>query len=359
MKSAVLLARTQLAKDNIVTPEYLHVDYRVKNLRRVVIISAALAAALPHMCTDFALAEVAPNTVKVPAPLLESEVSLTERGLSPEAVALADQLKMAPLIEQIEGERRRLSDLGRVQTLESISARQNLIEDRQEALTIIEEARLDIDYALAEIHDEESLYHELLDSYTARRDKQVAVTNEVSFVSNGALWAIGEAFDIPTWKRPKYSIPSGTVSILAGVVPSLASMWAMHIYPGGHYSQEQYPNMLSKIFNYPVTPRIDYPSTVWDYLNAPPSGVKTSKSRIQLLINRWISDKNIPSFTDATSRAQLDIITASKTHGRHMTIDLMAARLTMLNQLSAEILKMNRPLLELMMAVRGEKGLSG
>jgi len=111
--------------------------------------------------------------------------------------------------------------------------------------------------------------------------------------------------------------------------------------------------MLAKLFDYNTTPETDYPRTVWAFLNECPVGELTS--RRQQLIDRWIEDRNISYFDDASSKRELDVITASVEQPHGLSIASLSVRLSMLQQLSAEILKMKRMLCELSMVVRGEK----
>jgi len=79
----------------------------------------------------------------------------------------------------------------------------------------------------------------------------------------------------------------------------------------------------------------------------------STKSRLCELIDRWTQDKYMQMFSDRNSKAQLDIITGAVRS--HLTLQLISDRLAMLQQLSAMVAMMKRPLLELMMIVRGEK----
>ena len=90
-------------------------------------------------------------------------------------------------------------------------------------------------------------------------------------------------------------------------------------------------------------------------MNGVPAGDKSNKTRMHQLVDRWISDKNIPNFTDRTSKKQLDVITASYPQRKGLSISTLNTRQSMLQQLSAEVLKMKRMLYELSMVVTGEK----
>ncbi len=132
-------------------------------------------------------------------------------------------------------------------------------------------------------------------------------------------------------------------------------MYTLKAVNGKRKTSEVEPNMLAKLFGYSTTEDIEYPHSVWDYLNQVPASNLKSKKRLDVLVDRWIADSNISGFTNRTSKAQLDVITASVSQKKGLSISTLSARQTMLLQLSAEILKMKRMLLELAMVAQGDK----
>jgi len=307
----------------------------------------------PAYCQD-----PAPNTTLVPPQILKTGINLTDTSLSPNSKQLADIVSLTPVLQRMQDLRAKVSqNKGAAPTLENLALRQDYADTQMEARQIIDQTNLQIDFVLAEINAERNLYGEILSSMIARRDKAVARSNAASFYTNGILWAVGEGFDIPTYRAPRLSIPSGTVSIVAGVVPSVFSLWAMHQYGGKKLRSENEPNMLAKLFGYPITPEVDYPVAITTFLNAVPPQSAIAKSRKDQLIDRWVSDGNIPSFTNRQNTKLLDTITAAVSQPKGLSIDTLSARQDMLQQLSGEVMKMKRMLLELSMTVGGEKTL--
>lgn len=82
--------------------------------------------------------------------------------------------------------------------------------------------------------------------------------------------------------------------------------------------------MLSRIFGYPINEDVDYPETVWKFFNSAPPD-PPGKTRFDVLIERWIADANMPAFSDRSSRAQLDVLTASVARKNGMCIDTLTA----------------------------------
>jgi hypothetical protein len=304
---------------------------------------------------DLLAAESGANSVAIPKQILRTGINIFTTDVSANSRQLADSMGLAPLLRRMVMLRARVAQSSGEPTLESLAVRQELSETMAQVNQMILEASLEVDFVLAEISAEQTVYTDMLSSYQAERDKVVARANSSSYWANGVLWAVGEAFDIPTYRVPKYSIPSGTVSILAGVVPSALSLYAMRKFNGKKTDSEVAPNMLAKLFDYPTSPEIEYPKPVWDFLDSVPADDTSTKTRRDQLIDRWVSDKNIPTFSDRKSKKDLDIITASVAHSKGLSIDTLTVRQVMLTQLSGELMKMKRLLLELMMAARDEK----
>ncbi len=284
----------------------------------------------------------------MPAPVLLTPTDPESADVSPDAVQLAQTLSLTVSLKRIEDLRRQIGQTKDLSLPRNL--RQDFAEAKLEAIETIEQTRLEIDFVSAEIEEELAGYQELLQSYSTRRNEQVNRINAYSFRVNGALWAVAEALDIPTYNHPRYSISSGTVGILAGLVPSAFSLYALRA-PESHYSRMSYPNMLSKLFGYETIPRIRYPASVWSYLNAKPP--ESSKSRLDIMIEHWHQDKYIVSLRKSDQTAALNALTGYRQD--EVTIDLLADRLTMLRITKAVVMQMNRPLLELSMIVRGSK----
>ncbi len=294
------------------------------------------------------------NSVDVPGKILQARIDLHSTEVSPDALGFAEQLNLLPILRKIQELKARIGE-GTISESEKIIARAELSEARQTALEIIQQVDLEVDYVEAQISEEQSLYADMLQHMTSERDKSVALTNAVGFGANGVLWTLCEAIAIPTYAHPNLSIPSGILGIAAGLVPTFASLYAMKQVSGKKYSYQEEPNMLSKLFDQKVGLRCEYPDSVWTFLITVPPNDPNGKRRVDQIIDRWIGDRNLPNFNSRTSIRQIELITATKSIPKTLTIDLLSTRQTMLDQLSSEVLKINRLLLELMLVARGIK----
>lgn len=299
------------------------------------------------------------NTVDVPKQILRTGINLDAKTVSPNTLQLAQNLNLLPILSRLQELRARTSQQNGASTLESLSDRQELLELTQKAQNILVRTSLEIDFVVSEIDAEQNIYSEVLSSLQGSRDKLVARVNAGSFILNGALWTVCEALAIVSPLHPNYAIHSGIVGIAAGIVPSLASGYALKAYSGKHLKSECEPNMLAKIFNRPTNQDIEYPKSVWVFLNTAPAGetgsASAGKTRKDQLIERWISDKNIPSFTDKSNAKEIDILTATASQKKGLSIDNLNVRLVMLEQLQGELAKMKRLLMEIAMVITDEK----
>jgi hypothetical protein len=307
--------------------------------------------------------EAQANTSAYPTQILKTGVNLFTTGTMPNTRQLSDNIGLTPILERIQTLRGSVST-GGAPTLESLAARQELWDAKQEAALIILRVNLDIDFAIGEIDAETQVYNEILSTFTGERDKLLARVNAGSFISNGVLWAACEGLSIPSFntvyaKNPRnvvqWPIPAGIVGIAAGLVPSFASMYTLKAVNGKMRTSEVEPNMLAKLFGYPTNPEIEYPKSVWDWLQQVPASDPKSKKRMDQIIDRWISDSNMPSFTDRKSKKQLDVLTASVAQRKGLSIATLSSRTIMLQQLRTEIMKMKRMLVSLTMVVQGDK----
>lgn len=313
----------------------------------------SLAQGLPKTAAQ--APEPAANSVAFPKQILKTGVSLSAVGLSPNSMQLAKNIGLDDTLTRINSLSEQVARNGTDVSLQSLSQRQDLRETKQKARLVIQKTNLEIDATAAQMTAEKELYKEILTKFKDDRDKAIAMTNAVSFISNGALWAVTEALVIPTYKYPVYNVPAGIVGIPAGLVPSAASMYTLKLIGGKKKTSEVEPNMLAKVFDYPTNSEVEYPQSVWTFLNETPADEPNGKSRIKQLTERWIADSNMPAFTQRDSRKQLDVLTASVSQRKGLTIDTLTARTVMLDQLLAEIMKMKRMLLELEMAADGDK----
>ena len=292
-----------------------------------------------------------PISGRLTMPVFETPSDPNSTTVSADAVQLADEMGVLGKLKQLDVLRSQLQQFKGEKP--PLDLRQDIADLKIDLLASIDEARLDVDYVVSEMESEEAIYEEVLRSYSQERDARVDNANLWSFRSNGVLWAVSESLAIPTYRTPKLSIPSGTLGIIAGLVPSLFSAFAVRSSGGLRHERESYANILCKLYDLPTEPRTEFPSTVWVHLDSRPAG--QDKTRRQILMNHWRSNRNIKLFKATNIDSRIRLLTGIDQHD--INIDLLNDRLTMIRELKAVVLQMNRLLLELNLAEQGKKKL--
>ena len=283
-------------------------------------------------------------------PIFETPSDPNSFDLSPDAVQFSDALGLTGKLKRLDELRKQLEQFkGQRAPLE---LRQDVIELKTDLMASIQQARLEIDFVVAEIEEEETIFEESLRAYTNERDARVNKANLWAFRTNGVLWAGAEALDIPTYRTAKLSIPSGAIGIAAGLVPSIFSAFAVRASMGLHHERESYPNILSKLYSFPTSPRIEFPESVWTHLNSKPAG-EEKQTRRELLMEHWRHNRNITLFKTGETNERLSLLTGITQ--RRIDMELLNDRLTMIRELKAVVLQMNRLLLEINMVMQEKK----
>lgn len=289
------------------------------------------------------------RNIPVNVPTFNKPTDPNSTSVSPAALQMAGFLGIENELRSLEQLRKQIAKTEGVKS--NLELRQDFTELKLDMIAAVEHVRLDVDFVVAELEDEHARHSELYQACNDEALRRINRANINAFRTNGVLWAVAESLSIPTYKQPKYSIPSGAVGIIAGIVPSIFSLYAMRT-PKEYYSTSGYPNMLSKFFDYPTTPRTEYPNSVWAFINAKPIG-ESAKTRREIMIGHWLNDRNIHCFKNGKTKDSLDLVTGTKKE--LITPELLADQLLMLHEVKALVLAMNRPLMELIMIVRGQK----
>lgn len=264
-----------------------------------------------------------------------------------------DALQMAKLLG-LEDKLKRLVEL-RSEGADSFARNHDEILDLKfDILDTVEETRLQIDFVQAEIEEEMNILEEAGRVFRDQRDERVNRANQLAFRTNGILWTVAEALSIPTFKKPRLSVPSGSVGIIAGIVPSIFSEYAVLAGAGNRYTRRSYPNILTGIYDLPVIARITFPDIVWQFLNSRPSG--ETVSRKEIMRETWLHNENIHVFKGGVNEHKIKLLTGNEPYTA--SLELVSDKLIMLGQVKTVVLQMSRPLLEICMVARGKKNFS-
>jgi hypothetical protein len=226
-------------------------------------------------------------------------------------------------------------------TLEEVILRQQIIE------TVLM-AFLEVQGVIAQIDDEVDHTQELQDRLENKRDASVRTNNIANFVASGALQMIGSGIQIGTpgaWQNA-----GNEIEVITGGASIGLSSYQLKLGQGSKRSAAARPNMLAKVLDRSTSADTQYPEGVWNYLcNAPP-GLR--ESRRQLLIDRWVANKRIPSPKTRGGQKEIDLLTASVPQNHAITIDLLSNRSAMLADLRATLSQFTKSLVDILQIIR-------
>lgn len=331
LSTSAARAQSSVANNTILTPDAK--TFRLMDSPKATAI-AENSSAGDQTSNDF-------SNVSTPSQLLESMTRL-----SVDAREMLKQLDLIPLLEQTLDLKRRVEISGSAKTLEEVILRQDLQDKRREVARIILKANLEVDYVLAAIDGEINQYSERIAELAMKRDKAVWKTTILSQWSNGLLWCGSSAFTVASVKTPTLSYPDGILGILAGAIPTVLSLYAMHLSHGEKVNAVVRPNMLSPLLTQQTETQF-FPKSVVAYLNFPSSEVQ-GQTRRQALIERWIKDKYFEHDNSQESKRLIGLLAANQSEKKAVDIELLQTRQRMLDDLRTEVFKMKRTLLEIM-----------
>jgi hypothetical protein len=281
--------------------------------------AAVAAAALMLACAGRAAA------------LEEHDTQPRSVPLSPGAAELADLLGVRQLIERIEH--------SAPATLESLAARQEIVER-----TVT--ASLEIDGVLAEIDSEAAQVNELRAYLEARRDRTIALNTIANIVSGGAGGVVGQILQI------HHQTGGSIVGAAAGGGSAVLSALGLRQERGGRQALGVAPNMLARLFDRSAEFHSQYPDLVWRYLDAVPPGEAAAVTRRAALVRDWVRIGRIDAPDQAKGSRKIDLLTSSVTSQRSLGIDVLADRAMMLADVRSRVSLMKRDLGKMMAYLR-------
>jgi hypothetical protein len=284
--------------------------------------------------------------------------------LSPEAVEVADQIGVAPLLKRIARLREAPAAAdGSSMTLESLTVRQEITEK-------VLAASLDIDSVNAVIDSEVDQIRGIRADLQARRDKAQNIINIASIFTGGAAGAITSAFQ---FKPSTVNLGNG-IGVAGGAGSVVLSLIGIHTQGGGRRPLGDSPRMLARFLGrqpdaMEAIPSV-YPDAVWSYLNsaapAQPSlsaanssqsnsGQSNIVTRREQLVAKWRTEGRINQDTSPKSQRRLESISGNISQVRKLNISDLDNRVAMLLDVRAKVSLMKRGLSEIVRALSEDK----
>ena len=268
--------------------------------------------------------------------------SVQAQSLSPGATEVAKEIGVTPLLERLM----KLSDSergvgGGVMSAEALSLRQQITE------TVVS-ASLEIDGTVAEIDSELGQIAAVRSVLEARRDRALAIGTIANIVAGGATGVLGTALQFKDTTAKAGNI----IGVAGGGVATFLSVIGIRQQRGGKQALGIAPNMLAKIFDRPAEFHSEYPEEIWTYLNAIAPTETSNETRRAQLLKQWTATGRIDDVTSPKSIKKLELLTSGVSQQRKLSLDLLADRAAMLNDVRAKISLMKRDLSKLMLALR-------
>jgi hypothetical protein len=202
---------------------------------------------------------------KLTPPLIKQTVRM-DADLLP----IANTIGITEYVTRLPQLKRHLDEMGPANTLERLTARQDLFETQEQMMRAVFKANMEVDYMLARIDAETNTFSQILQDLMSKRDKDVMVSSILAQLTNAALWSVSCSFTIASTHHPTYSYDDGINGIVAGMIPSAFSLYALYQLQGPKRNLQVDPNILNPMFAAPVSVDVDYPAVVKTYLGEQP-----------------------------------------------------------------------------------------
>lgn len=268
------------------------------------------------------------------SPMLEEKEEQQTSFLSPGAESLAKQLGIKSMIIRLG----KLQDSYRKS--KDRNTRDEILILRQQLTDILQYASFQVQDVMAAIDADLAYNDQVYDFLAAKKSRRDQVITMTTFMTTGALNILNQALGFGSPGRVGNVL--GTVSGSTSVgLPAINLRPRRYKYPE---FQHQGSNMLAQIFNRPTSARKEYNSTVWGYLNAPPTNSLSGKTRLELLRERW---SHLRQMDFSKNKEKLDVLTHSVEEPRRVELSLLVLRGNLLSDVRAEVGALYRELAEL------------
>ncbi len=266
--------------------------------------------------------------------------------LSEEATIIARSLGIMGNLELLQ--RRESGQSAAAPTVESLALRQDTIES-------IVQSGLEVRAVAARLDRELANANEILAYLAERRNRAVRLNTYADFISGGITGVVSGSLKMADLK----GIAPDLIDTVEGVMQTGLSAWALQQQRGEQRREQAVPSMLTHLFQQKKNAEQDYPPSVWSYLNSPLPASKTSSSRLDILVDRWLKLELCLSHgghrTAPGDRAKR---VSGHIDAQKITIDVLEDRVAMLTDLRATIVQMDSDLLEMMQIVKGTRMLA-
>ena len=277
-----------------------------------------------------------------PATSTQTQTQTQTISLSPGAQEVAREIGVTALLERLY----QLPEIdrgkgGTTMTLEALSLRQEITER-------IMSTSLDVDGVIAEIDNETANLNSIRADLESKRDHAQKINNIANIVTGGALGVVGTALQ---FKSSTANLGNG-IGLGGGAASVVLSVLGIYQQRGGQRTLSNSPNMLARLFDRKPEFHSDYPDDVWTYLNAARPLDPVSGTRREKLIEQWKQGGRVGKVDTPKGQAKIDALTSSISKHPALSIDQIADREAMLDDVRAQISLIKRDLSRLVVALK-------
>jgi len=251
--------------------------------------------------------------------------------VSPDNRELAEQLEIWPMLLELYNK-------------EAPASRERRILLRQKIRETIFECFFDAVSVEAEALREQDLLEAQRESLINKRDRNIELNNATNFIAAGTLNTIGSALGFTNSIPP---FPGNFNQMLSGVVAATMSTYSLHQANGAKVRGQGHPTLIAELFGRPYDERTAYPESVWRFLHGR-SPEDPSKTRVQILEDRWISRHHLEKHGSRREVLKLDLLCGLPIPKKCMTIDDLNDQISIIGDIDANAALMNHHLRDLL-----------
>lgn len=298
-------------------------------LLSLVVLSPSTVCSATTTTSDGAKADVTDTkTNLVDRPNRELFPAMTVDSLDDNSRDLANKLEIYPLLLELY-------------THKNLTEQRRIVL-RQKIQETILEAYFDAESVRTEAEREQFRLSLIRETLISRRDRSVEVNNASNFIMSGTLNTIGSILGFPVHANP---VSGNLNQMLSGVVSTSMSMYALKQNSGGKTKNNGSPTVLAELFGRPTDYRTAYPESVWRFIHSNSMEFPT-KTRVQLLEERWISRHYLEPHGTAGEIAKIDAVCGRP--GYRMSINDLSDQISMIAETEGAVELMNHHLRDLL-----------
>lgn len=238
--------------------------------------------------------------------------------LEPSTKQLAEQLEIWDELQELHNKSTPMSFERRTALVRQVH--ETILESYFDAMTVQAEADRELGNLEA-----------IKDRMIARRDRAVETNNGTNFIASGTLNTVGSILGFSA-KTPPF--PGNLNQMLSGVVSMGMSTYALKQQSGGKVAGEGRPTVLAELFGRPTDAHTSYPESVWRFLHSP-SPENLSKTRLQVLEEKWILRDHLEDHGSKRERQKIDLVSGIGIKQRVMSIDDLTDQMEMISDIAS------------------------